>query len=143
MLTRPHSLGADSVVNYSTHPDWDHEILALTDGKGVDRVLDIAGEKTIVKSGRSCRIGGVIVAIGFASGFGGGLPPIDILARTLTITGSTVGSRTDFEAMLKAMGMHEVRPVIDRVYPFAEYRNAYRRLESGQHVGNVVINVSD
>ncbi|PIG79466.1 zinc-type alcohol dehydrogenase-like protein [Aspergillus arachidicola] len=135
-------LGAESVVNYTTCPDWDREILALTDGKGVDKVLDIAGEKTIVKCAASTKITGVVVLIGFASGFGGGLPPIDILARTLTVTGSTIGSRMDFEAMLQAMERHKTRPVIDRVYPFAEYGEAYRRLESGQHVGKVVIEVT-
>ncbi|GAB1195161.1 hypothetical protein APSETT444_004415 [Aspergillus pseudonomiae] len=135
-------LGADAVVNYSTCPDWDREILALTDGKGVDRVLDIAGEKTIVKSAASTKITGVVVLVGFASGFGGGLPPIDILVRTLTVTGSTIGSRMDFEAMLTAMERHKIRPVVDRVYPFAEYREAYRRLETGQHVGKIVIEVT-
>ncbi|KAL5049088.1 hypothetical protein BDW71DRAFT_176170 [Aspergillus fruticulosus] len=136
-------LGVDSVVNYSTSPDWDREILALTNGKGVDKVLDIAGEKTIVKSAASTKIGGVVVIIGFASGFGGGLPPIDILARGLTVTGSAVGSRLDFEAMLVAMARHQVRPIIDRAYPFAKYREAYQRLESGQQVGKVVIEVTN
>ncbi|KAL2844902.1 zinc-type alcohol dehydrogenase-like protein [Aspergillus pseudodeflectus] len=136
-------LGAEAVVNYCTSPDWDREILALTNGKGVDKVLDIAGDKTIVKSAASAKVTGVVVVIGFASGFGGGLPPIDILVRSLTLTGSAVGSRLDFEAMLEAMGRHMVRPVIDRVYPFAEYREAYRRLESGQQVGKVVIQLVD
>lgn len=136
-------LGAESVVNYSSCVDWDREILALTNGKGVDRVLDIAGEKTIVKSAASTKKRGVIVLIGFASGFGGGLPPIDILARSLTVTGSQIGSRMDFEAMLQAMDTHKVRPIIDRVYPFAEYREAYRRLEGGQHVGKVIIQVAE
>jgi NADPH:quinone reductase-like Zn-dependent oxidoreductase len=135
-------LGAESVINYSTCPDWDREVLALTDGKGVDKVLDIAGEKTIVKSAASAKIAGVVVLIGFASGFGGGLPPIDILVRTLTVTGSTIGSRMEFEAMLKAMERHEVRPIIDRVYSFAEYHEAYQRLERGEHVGKVVIEVA-
>ncbi|KAJ5955843.1 hypothetical protein N7501_010122 [Penicillium viridicatum] len=136
-------LGVDAVVNYRTCLDWDREILALTDGKGVDQVIEIAGEKTIVKSAASTRVGGVVSIIGFASGFGGGLPPIDILTRGLTVTGSAVGPRLDFEAMLAAMAKHEVHPIIDRVYPFSEYREAYRRLESGQQVGKVVIQVTD
>jgi NADPH:quinone reductase-like Zn-dependent oxidoreductase len=136
-------LGVKVVVNYRTVPDWDREILAATNGMGVDKVLDIAGEKTIVKSAASAKVTGVVVVIGFASGFNGGLPPFDILARSITVTGSTVGSRLDFEAMLQAMGRHEVRPVIDRVYPFAEYREAYQRLESGQQVGKVVIQLVD
>jgi NADPH:quinone reductase-like Zn-dependent oxidoreductase len=81
-------LGADAVVNYSITPNWDQEIISLTSGTGVDKVLDIAGEKTIVKSIASTKISGTVVLIGFASGFGGGLPPIDVLTRTLTVTGS-------------------------------------------------------
>ena len=136
-------MGAESVINYSVCPDWDREILALTDGKGVDKVLDIAGERTIVKSAASTKITGVIVLIGFASGFGGGLPPIDILSRTLTVTGSTIGPRTDFEDMLTAMAQSEVKPIIDQVFPFADYRKAYERLESGEHVGKVVISFAN
>ncbi|KAI2782205.1 hypothetical protein F4815DRAFT_55020 [Daldinia loculata] len=108
----------------------------------VDKVLDIAGEKTIVKSAASTRIGGVISLIGFASGFGGGLPPIDILRRSLTVMGSTISSRTNFEDMLRAMAAHHVRPIIDRVYPFAEYNKAYERLKSGNHIGKDVIDLA-
>lgn len=136
------TLGAESVVNYSTFPDWDREILELTNGKGVDKVVDIAGEKTIVKSAASCRIGGEIALVGFTSGVGGGLPPIDILSRSLRVAGTAIGPRLNFEALLAAMAQHEVKPVIDRVYPFAEYREAYLRLASGSHVGKVVIDVA-
>ncbi|KAL2837307.1 hypothetical protein BJY01DRAFT_221157 [Aspergillus pseudoustus] len=136
-------LGAEAVVNYSSCPNWEHEILALTGGKGVDKVLDIAGEKTIIKSAASTKIKGVIAVVGFASGFGGGIPPIDILSRSLTVTGTTIGPRMDFEAMLAAMERHEVHPIIDRVYHFAEYREAYRRLEAGQQIGKVVIQITD
>ncbi|KAL4860354.1 hypothetical protein BDV12DRAFT_205168 [Aspergillus spectabilis] len=135
-------LGADAVVNYSTTPDWDQEILALTGGKGVDKVLYIAREKTIAKSAASTRITGTIIVIGFASSFGGGLPPINILVRSLTVTRSTVGSRIDFEAMLQAMERHQVNPIIDQVYPFGEFHKAYKRLEGGQQVGKVVIEIA-
>ncbi|MBL0408404.1 NAD(P)-dependent alcohol dehydrogenase [Microvirga aerilata] len=135
-------LGAESVVNYRTFPDWDREILALTDGRGVDKVVDIAGDKTIVKSAAATRKGGDITIVGFVSGFGGGLPPIDILSRSLTIAGTAIGPRENFEALLAAMAMHEVRPVIDQVFPFAEYCEAYRRIASGNHVGKVVIDVA-
>ena len=92
-------------------------------------MLDIAGEKTIAKSAVLIKITGTVVLGGFTSGFGGGLPPIDILARILIVTGSAVGSCIGFEAMLKAMERHRTRPILDRVYPFAEYREAYRKLE--------------
>jgi NADPH:quinone reductase-like Zn-dependent oxidoreductase len=135
-------LGAEAVVNYRTFPDWDKEILALTDGKGVDKTIDIAGEKTIVKSAAATRKGGDISLVGFTSGFGGGLPPIDILSRSLHVAGTAIGSRANFEALLKAMATHKVKPVIDRVFPFADHREAYNRLKSGNHIGKVVIEVA-
>lgn len=135
-------LGADAVVNYSKFPDWEREILALTDGRGVDKVIDIAGEQTIVKSAAAARIGGDIAVVGFTSGIGGGLPPINILGRSLNIGGTAIGPRADFEALVAAMAQHKVTPVIDSVFPFARYRDAYHRLESGSHVGKIVIEVS-
>lgn len=136
------AMGAEAVVNYRAVPDWEREILAHTDGRGVDKVIDIAGEATIVKSAASTRIGGEIGLVGFVSGFGGGLPPIDILQRSLHIAGIAIGPRTSFEALLAAMAVNEVRPVIDQVFPFAEYREAYRHLESGNFVGKIVIDVT-
>ena len=135
-------LGADAVVNYSTQPNWDREILALTDGLGVDKVVEIAGEKTIVQSAASTKIGGEVSLVGFASGFGGGLPPIDILSRQITVGGTAIGPRLHFEALLAAMNAHKMRPVIDQVFPFADYEGAYRRLASGQMVGKVVIDLT-
>lgn len=136
------ALGASAVVNYRSHPDWDKEILALTDGRGVDKTIDIAGEKTIVKSAAATRNGGDISLVGFTSGFGGGLPPINILAKSLHVAGTAIGSRATFEALLRAMALHEVHPVLDQVFPFADYQAAYQRLKSGEHVGKVVIDVA-
>jgi NADPH:quinone reductase-like Zn-dependent oxidoreductase len=135
-------LGASAVVNYREFPDWDRKILDLTDGKGVDKVVEIAGESTIIKSAASTKIGGEIGLVGFVSGFGGGLPPIDILQRSLKIAGMVIGPRESFEDLLAAMARSGVRPVIDQVFPFAEYRDAYRRLESGNHIGKVVIDLT-
>lgn len=132
-------LGAEAVVNYNTFPDWDREILALTDGLGVDKVIDIAGEKTITKSAASAKIRGEVAVVGATSGLGGGISPVDILYRSLFLGASSVGPRTQLEAIIKAMAMHKVHPVIDRVYPFAKYREAYQRIESGKQMGKVVI----
>jgi NADPH:quinone reductase-like Zn-dependent oxidoreductase len=136
------AMGAAAVVNYRAFPEWDRKILELTDGKGVDKVVEIGGETTIIKSAASTRIGGEIGLVGFVSGFGGGLPPINILQRSLKLAGMVVGPRTTFEALLAAMAASEVRPVIDRVFPFADYREAYQRLESGNHVGKIVVDLA-
>lgn len=135
-------LGADAVVNYRTTPEWDKAIMELTGGRGVDKTVDIAGETTIVKSAASTRLGGDVSLVGFTSGFGGGLPPIDILYRSLNVAGTAIGPRGNFESLMAAMGMHKVDPVIDSVFAFKDYEAAYQRLASGEHVGKVVIAVS-
>lgn len=134
------AMGAEAVVNYRTTPGWDNAILELTGGSGVDKTVDIAGETTIVKSAASTRIGGDVALVGFTSGFGGGLPPIDILFRSLKVAGTAIGPRSNFEALMAAMAQHKVKPVIDSVFAFADYEGAYQRLASGDHVGKVVIN---
>lgn len=137
------AMGAESVVNYRTTPDWDRRMLDLTNGRGVDKVVEIAGESTIVRSAAATRIGGEIGLVGFVSGFGGGLPPINILMRSLTIAGIGIGPRTSFEALLAGMAASEVRPVIDSVFPFSQYRAAYERLATGNHVGKIVVEMSN
>jgi NADPH:quinone reductase-like Zn-dependent oxidoreductase len=127
-------LGAEPVVNYRNQPDWGKAILDLTDGKGVD--------KTIVKSAAATRKGGDITIVGVTSGFGGGLPPIDLLSRSLTIAGTAIGPRVNFDALMAAMAQHQVRPVIDETFTFADHRAAYARIASGNHLGKVVIEVS-
>jgi D-arabinose 1-dehydrogenase-like Zn-dependent alcohol dehydrogenase len=68
------------------------------------------------------------------------LPPIDILTRSVTIKGIGIGPRTSFEDLLTAMAVRKVRPVTDNA--FADHAEAYRRLESGHHIGKVIIDVA-
>jgi NADPH:quinone reductase-like Zn-dependent oxidoreductase len=136
------SLGADAVINYNERPDWDAAILDLTNGRGVDKVVEIGGEKTIQRSVACTRYGGELGLVGFVTGFGGGLPPIDIMARSVCLRGIAIGPRLNFEAVLDAMATAELRPVIDRTFAFEDFRSAYAHLQSGQHVGKVVIAIN-
>ncbi|WP_028463324.1 NAD(P)-dependent alcohol dehydrogenase [Nocardia sp. 348MFTsu5.1] len=134
-------LGAESVVNYRTHPEWSTKILKLTAGVGVDKVVEIGGAGTIRQSVACARIGGEIGIVGFVAQGSGGLTSDAVLARSLHLQGMTIGSRRNFEALLNAMSAGQIHPVIDSVYPFAEYKEAYRHLESGQHIGKIVISI--
>ena len=116
-------------------------VLAQTDGQGVDKVVEIGGETTIERSAACARIGGQIGLVGFVTAFGGGLPPLAIMKRSLMLKGIAIGSRLSFEALLAALGAFQSRPVIDSVFPFADFRQAYRHLESGSHVGKVVVDL--
>jgi NADPH:quinone reductase-like Zn-dependent oxidoreductase len=137
---RLEDLGADAVVNYNTYPNWDEEMLKLTNGRGVDKVIEIGGESTIQRSVACVRYGGEIGQVGFVTGVGGGLPPIEILKKSIIIKGISMGPRLTFEALLTAMQASKMHPVIDSVFGFGEYKSAFRRLESAKHVGKVVIN---
>lgn len=133
------NLGAETVVAYGQDPDWDKAILNLTNGLGVDRVVEVAGERTINKSVASTKAGGMVSLVGFASGTGGGVSPLEIMMRGISVGAVTMGSRSDFEAMLAAMTSGQMKPVIDSVFKFDDYQKAYERLMSGQITGKVVI----
>jgi NADPH:quinone reductase-like Zn-dependent oxidoreductase len=127
------------VINYMATPRWDEEALALTGGQGVDKIVEIGGEATIEQSAACARIGGEIGLVGFVTGFGGGLPPLSIMARSLLLKGVPMGPRSSFDALLAAMAATKIRPILDRVFSFENFRDAYRRLDSGQHIGKIVI----
>jgi NADPH:quinone reductase-like Zn-dependent oxidoreductase len=119
------ALGASDVINYTETPDWDEKARELTDGRGVDCVVEIGGPGTIAMSLRALAVGGHISLIGGSlSPSGTGLDPLLLTGRGITLGSISVGSRTDFETMNRAIAMHRLRPVIDRTFPFAEAKEA-------------------
>ncbi|HKT74975.1 MAG TPA: NAD(P)-dependent alcohol dehydrogenase [Steroidobacteraceae bacterium] len=133
------SLGADQVINYKENPNWDASVRQLTDGLGVDRVVEVAGPATMGTSVNSLAVSGRIALVGFVGGAGGNFNPLQMLGRGIAIDAISVGNRDQYDAMLKAMAAHRIRPVIDRVYEFDQARDAYKRLEAREHIGKVVI----
>jgi NADPH:quinone reductase-like Zn-dependent oxidoreductase len=134
------ALGASEVINYTETPDWDEKARELTDGRGVDCVVEIGGPGTITMSLKALAVGGHISLIGGSlSPSQTGLDPLLLTGRGITLGSISVGSRTDFETMNRAIAMHRLHPVIDRTFPFAEANAAYRHFESRGHFGKVVI----
>ncbi|KAJ6548650.1 alcohol dehydrogenase superfamily protein [Mycena capillaripes] len=137
-------LGAKHVINYKNTPDWNEEVLRLTNGSGVDRVLEVAGNSTLVRSIRSVRKGGSIDIIGALGGMKD-VPPVNIIGaciwKQLKIRGIHVGSVAQFKHMnrLISANIEKTRPVIDKVFAFEEAKAAFAHLESQVHVGKVVI----
>lgn len=138
-LERARALGADETINYRTHPEWQDEVLRVSDGKGVDAVLEVGGEGTITRSIAATAVGGTIAVIGGVSGFGGEVDPTSLLFDSKRLIGIFVGSRTMLEQTAGFFARAGIKPVIDRVFPFAEAKAAFRHLESGTHFGKVVI----
>ena len=138
-LARATTLGADATINYRTTPDWEKKVLELTGGRGADHVLEVGGAGTFAKSLRATRVGGHVALIGVLAGVASELRVTDILMKSLRVTGIYVGSRAMFESLNRAVTQHHLKPVIDRVFPFAEASAAYEHLQSGKHFGKVVI----
>lgn len=140
-LDRARALGADATVNYRTQPDWERAVLDLTDGRGVDLVLEVGGAATFPKSMAATRIGGDIVLIGALAHEGADPGTAPMVGRNIRATRIYVGSRVMFEDMLRALALREVHPVIDKTFAFEEAAEAYRLLESQSHFGKIVIHV--
>ncbi len=137
-LARVRELGADETVNYREHADWDKVVLELTSGVGVDHVIEVGGVGTLARSVKAVRVGGHIALIG-ALGTAGEFNPIPIFMKAIRLHGIFVGSRAMFEAMNRRIEDAGLRPVIDRVFPFDEAREALEYMKSGSHFGKVVI----
>ncbi|MHB0823362.1 zinc-dependent alcohol dehydrogenase family protein [Novacetimonas hansenii] len=135
-LEEARKLGATDLINYRKHPEWQQEVLRLTNGRGVDHVVEVGGGGTIERSVASVAIGGQVHMIGALST--GTLSP-----RTLvpwkTLRGIMVGSRADHEAMNRMMAYHQIRPVIGKVFAFDDALGAYGCLEEAAHTGKIVI----
>lgn len=138
-LERATQLGASEVINYKTTQEWGKKVLDLTDGVGVDQVVEVAGAGTLVQSMEAARVGGFIGLIGILAGTEGEVNPIPVLMKSLRLQGVYVGSREMFEAMNMAMAVNQIKPVIDRVYPFEEAQEALKLMESATHFGKIVI----
>lgn len=141
-LEKARSLGAEALINYEECPAWDEEVWRLSERRGVDRVIEVGGPGTLGRSMNSVAAGGVISLIGVLTGFAApdsGLFPL--LTRNAEIHGIYVGSRAMFERMNAFFSTHQIRPVIDQVFPFEEAPAAYAHLESGAHFGKVVVSL--
>jgi NADPH:quinone reductase-like Zn-dependent oxidoreductase len=138
-LARVNGLGARDGINYRNHPEWQVEVQELTGGVGADYVVEVGGAGTLPRSMEAVRVGGQIPLIGVLSG--GEINPTTALRRNLTLRGIYVGSRQMFEAMNRAIELHRIHPVVDRVFDFGHAKDAYRRLQSQAHVGKVVIRI--
>ena len=139
-LERAKALGADGVVNYRVHSDWDRAAREFTGGAGVDHVVEVGGAGTLPVSLKAVRRGGHIALIGVLSG-AGEVAPRFIFLKQVKIQGIYVGSRRMFEDMNQAIAAVRLRPVVDRVFGFEEAPEALRHLERGAHFGKVCIAV--
>ena len=138
-IQRVRQLGADAAINYRTTPEWAKATREITGGRGYDLILELGGEKTLPQSLRCIRPGGTVAMIGILSGSAMATSLGLIITRQVRLQGVTVGHRDGFEAMLRAIDQHRLKPVIDRVFPFEELKEAMAYLQSGAQFGKVCL----
>ncbi|WP_437963043.1 NAD(P)-dependent alcohol dehydrogenase [Sorangium sp. So ce260] len=138
-LERARSLGASETINYRATPDWDKRALSLTGGAGVDHVIEVGGAGTIARTLRAVRVGGRVSLIGVLSGGATELNLFPFLMKQISAQGIFVGSRAMFEDLNRAIAASGLRPVVDRVFPFTEIRQALDHMASGGHFGKIAL----
>jgi NADPH:quinone reductase-like Zn-dependent oxidoreductase len=141
-LARARELGADEVLNHRTQ-DVAREVRARTGKRGVDVVVDSVGQATWAQSLAALGRRGRLVTCGATSG-----PLVETDVRRLfwnqwTIMGSTMGNDAEFDAIVRALHEGALRPVVDAVFPLAEGRAAFERLQDAEQFGKVVLRVDE
>nr|WP_249730261.1 NAD(P)-dependent alcohol dehydrogenase [Chelatococcus sp. YT9] len=131
-------LGADHIINYRETADWDSEVTRITNGRGVDVVVEVGGTGTLQRSIRAARVGGTIVTVGFLDA-GNDFDPRPMIPRAIRLLGMTVGSVEMFQAMNRALALHKIRPIVARTFEFDEAQEAYASLARSDHTGKLVI----
>jgi NADPH:quinone reductase-like Zn-dependent oxidoreductase len=139
-LEKAKALGASDGINYRAVEDWQQSVRALTDGRGVDHVVEVGGPGTLQRSIGAVRLGGVVTLIGVLTR--GTIDPLAILGGGAIVRGVFVGSRAMFEDMNRAIALHAIKPVIDRGFPFDCAPESYRYLKAAGHVGKIVVSIA-
>lgn len=140
-------LGADHIINYNETPNWGAKVREITNGVGVDHVIEVAGPTSMAQSLESVRIEGIISIIGFVGGTKDPNEPgfLENLTRMCTTRGLLVGSRNQMEEMCRAIeaNIDKLRPVIDpKVFKLEQLKEAYEYQWAGKHQGKVCIEIS-
>ena len=138
-IAKAKQLGANETINYKRTPEWDKEARMLTNGAGVDHVIEVGGSSTMPRSLAAVRTHGVVSVIGVLSGAEPAVSPAAILMNSLRVQGIYVGSRTMFEHMNQGIAFHKIKPVIDKVFSWTEYKEALRYMEGQAHFGKICL----
>jgi NADPH:quinone reductase-like Zn-dependent oxidoreductase len=141
-LERALELGADAVVNHE-RGDVLEAVKEATGGPGVDVVVEHVGEATWQTSLQAARAHGRIAVCGATTGANPKASLHRIWWKQLTILGSTMGTKADFEGAYELVASGRAKPVVDSVFPLADARSAHERMESGEHFGKIVLRIPD
>lgn len=139
-LQRAKALGASGLINTSLTPEWSLRAAELTGGCGFDHILELIGGDNLRQSADALAPGGRIAQIGFLKGNEMILPAVPLMLKRAVIQGITVGHRRALEDLCQTVDHHQIKPVIDKIYNFADAQAAFTHLEEGPF-GKIVIRI--
>lgn len=139
-LEKAKKLGASSTVNYRRFPDWEEQTLELTNGNGVDHVIETVGGKNLNRSLNAVKLSGSISFIGLIAGLSAPINTYQFVTKNVRLHGIETGSREMFEEMNCFIEENQLKPVIDKTFALSEIQEALKYLESGRHFGKIAIN---
>lgn len=142
-LARARELGADETINYRTTERWGKTVRELTDGRGVDHVVEVGGAGTLPESISATAIGGRIAIIGVLSGLKASVAVTPILMGYLRLQGVLVGHRASFEALNGFLEEHAIRPVVSHRFPLSQAREGFELMAKGGHFGKILLEMGD
>ena len=131
-------LGADDVINYRKQNVLE-EVRRLTEKKGVEIVFDHVGKSVWEESIKCLTKGGRLVTCGATSGYDAVTDLRYVFYKQLQILGSSMGKKGDLITIMKLIERGKLKPVIDRVLPLSDVREAHRIVEEGKHFGKIVL----
>jgi NADPH:quinone reductase-like Zn-dependent oxidoreductase len=139
-LAKGKELGADYGINHY-HQKISEEVRRITNKEGVDIVLEHVGAATWDESVKSLKSGGTLVTCGATTGPNASIDLRHLFARQLTILGSYMGTMGELHEVLQHVFAGYLRPVVDRVFPLSEIREAHQYLANSQMFGKVILSI--
>ncbi|MGD2163499.1 MAG: zinc-binding dehydrogenase [Anaerolineales bacterium] len=140
-LALAESLGADRLIDRSKEENWSKAVYLATNREGVDVVVDNVGASSMMMSMRSAKKGGRILTVGNTGGAKFEIDNRFIFGKHLSIIGSTMGTLSDYATVMGLVFEGKLQPVIDQGYPIQETPDAERRLEAGEQMGKIIIEI--
>lgn len=137
-LEKAKELGASKFINYKKYPDWEKEVQKITNGNGVEHIIEVVGGSSIGKSIDALAFQGNIYVIGFLENMEANVNLFSLLSKQAKIHGINVGHHRSFEEFIKALNQIKIEPVIDTIYSFNQAKEAYEHQAKGAF-GKIVI----
>jgi NADPH:quinone reductase-like Zn-dependent oxidoreductase len=134
------SLGADYLIDRAQEENWSKAVYTLTEKRGVDVVVDNVGT-TFPLSFRAAARGGRILTVGNSGGPKFEIDNRLIFGKHLSVLGSSMGTRTDFSTVMGLVFAGKLKPVMDQDFPLRDARQAQERLERGEQLGKITLNM--